>query len=289
MFYIWYVPVSGFARAVHHPMSGYCLAPYLDTIVDLLRTHFIHSWRIVPGSHWPPPHHCDHNCLVTCHDNSPRSPASALSDKDPPWPMVHVWGPWSVCGHHSPVVAGDLTRVIWGQSLSSELILGSKTVINCTWARGGAAVVRGGGGVFYDHSGLGSDHPWPWWHRDNGSYGDRDPWSSQCYDVSTPRSWEEHRAWEASNEREWEKKWWDGKKFRIWFRKYESNLLERRKFLVFIASVLRNRTAVSFFLDFWAPPQRLFWDKIQIQDLAQITYRSELLASQWYMYILRLE
>ena len=119
--------------------------------------------------------------------------------------LVSMWSPLTCCGW-------DLTRVIWGQSLSSELILGSKTVINCTWARGGAAVVRGDGGVFYDHSGLGSDHPWPWWHRDNGSHGDIDPWSSQCYDVSTPRSWEEHRAWEASNEWEWEKKLWDGKK-----------------------------------------------------------------------------
>lgn len=92
---------------------------------------------------------------------------SSLANGSRVRPPVSMWSPLTCCGR------GDLTRVIWGQSLSSELILGSKTVINCTWARGGAAVVREGG-VFYDHSGLGSDHPWPWWHRDNGSHGDTD-------------------------------------------------------------------------------------------------------------------
>ena len=87
--------------------------------------------------------------------------------------------PWSVCGHHSPVVAEDLTRVIWGHSLCSELILGSKTVINCTWAGGGAVVVRGGGECFMIR-GLRSDPPWPWWHRDNGSHGDTDMVITQC-------------------------------------------------------------------------------------------------------------
>lgn len=96
-----------------------------------------------------------------------------------PWVTRILHGQWftceapSVCGHHSPVVAEDLTRVIWGHSLCSELILGSKTVINCTWAGGGAVVVSGGRECFMIR-GLGSDPPWPWWHRDNGSHGDTD-------------------------------------------------------------------------------------------------------------------
>ena len=40
-------------------------------------------------------------------------------------------------------------------------------------------------------------------------------WASQCYDVSTLRSSEEHRAWEPSNQWEWEKKRWDGKSLDI--------------------------------------------------------------------------
>ena len=40
---------------------------------------------------------------------------------------------------------------------------------------------------------------------------------TQCYDVSTARSWEEHRAWETSNERGWEKKLRDGKNMMFYF------------------------------------------------------------------------